>query len=466
MTALHRMRTVLGSGVSVAVVLLAWGCGDDGVDGGGGAGGQAACDPQRQTGCAEGEACEEVEDGTTACFAPINVTGRVFDFVTDEPIASARVVARDENGASLSTVVETAADGTYSLPVPAKRKSDGTPLSRSFTLRADAATYQSFPLAPRVALPLDLADATGEPLILQQPNSDIGLIPLGDTTGLGTISGTVVADVPGGTLVDAGGRTGIADRDGAFVVFNVPAGSVQVAAYKQGLNFEGASVEVAADTEATGVTLTANDQPAVDVSGSVHIVNAMGGTATSVILVLESTFDETLVRGEAPPGLRAGSVTGTFSIPGVPNGSYVVLAGFENDGLVRDPDTSIGGTEIVRIDVDGAAVSISEGFKVTGALAVVSPGADDIEEVSGDVTFTWEDDSSEDEYRVQVFDALGTLVWETTGNFDPGGNDPASVAYGGPALTNGMLYQFRATSIKDGVPISSTEDLRGVFVVQ
>jgi hypothetical protein len=144
----------------------------------------------------------------------------------------------------------------------------------------------------------------------------------------------------------------------------------------------------------------------------------------------------------------------------------VVLAGFENDGLVRDPGTSIGGTEIVRIVVDGAAVSISEGFKVTGALAVESPGADDIEEVSGAVTFSWEDDSSEDEYTVQVFDALGTLVWETTGNFDPGGSAPASVPYGGPALTSGMLYQFRATSIKDGVPISSTEDLRGVFVVQ
>lgn len=456
------MRTL---GASVALFLLSWGCGDDG-EGTGGAGGQAACDPQQQTGCAEGQACEEVEDGTTACFAPVSVAGRVFDFVSDAPIAGARVVARDENGASLSTVVETGADGSYSLPVPAKRKSDGTPLARSFTLRADAATYQSFPLAPRVALPLDLADATGDPLLLQQPNSDIGLIPLADTAGLGTISGTVVAALQGGTLVDAGGRTGIADRDGGFVVFNVPAGTLQVAGYKQGLNFDPASVEVTADVDTTGVTLTANDQPAVDVSGSVQIVNAMGGSATSVILVLESTFDETLVRGEAPPGLRAGDVTGTFSISGVPNGSCVVLAGFENDGLVRDPGTSIGGTEIVRIVVDGAAVSISEGFKVTGALAVESPGADDIEEVSGAVTFSWEDDSSEDEYTVQVFDALGTLVWETTGNFDPGGSAPASVPYGGPALTSGMLYQFRATSIKDGVPISSTEDLRGVFVVQ
>jgi hypothetical protein len=28
----------------------------------------------------------------------------------------------------------------------------------------------------------------------------------------------------------------------------------------------------------------------------------------------------------------------------------------------------------------------------------------------------------------------------------------------------GMIYQFRATSIKGGVPISQTEDLKGVFL--
>ena len=37
--------------------------------------------------------------------------------------------------------------------------------------------------------------------------------------------------------------------------------------------------------------------------------------------------------------------------------------------------------------------------------------------------------------------------------------------YGGPALKAGMIYQFRATSIKNGgSPISLTEDLKGVFV--
>ncbi len=59
----------------------------------------------------------------------------------------------------------------------------------------------------------------------------------------------------------------------------------------------------------------------------------------------------------------------------------VVLAAFENDGLVRDPDTSIGGTTIVHIEVMAGQtqVDLAESFKVTGALDVVSPGADTIE---------------------------------------------------------------------------------------
>ena len=459
-------QSLIALGVMLAGGVLSGACGDDAGSGGSGGTGGAACDSLQQTGCAEGQTCEEVENGTTGCFAPVLVKGRVFDFVSDEGIGAARVVARDENGASLSTVAISAADGSYELPVPAKRTVDGAPLSRSFTLRADAADYQSFPAPPRVALPLDLADSSGEPLVLQQANSDLALIALEDTSGLGSVAGQVVAELPGGTLVEAGGRTGVADSDGQFVVFNVPSGSVEVSGYQQGLNFDAVTVDVSAGAETGGVTLQANDKPAVSVSGNVQIVNAMGGSATSVILVLEHTFVESLARGEAPPGLRAANVTGAFSIEGVPDGKYVVLAAFENDGLVRDPDTSIGGTELVRLEVAGQDVALAESFKVTGALAVESPGANDIETVSEPLTLSWEDDSSEDEYQVQVFDAFGSLVWETSGNFDPGGNKPASVAYDGPALESGNLYQFRATSIKDGVPISSTEDLKGVFLVQ
>ncbi|NUO50198.1 MAG: hypothetical protein HOV80_15195 [Polyangiaceae bacterium] len=454
------MRFVTLGLVAIALAATA-SCGDD-EDGE-----EKLCETDTEVGCVSGQVCEEVEGGDPACFDPVVVDGRVFDLVTTQGVADARVVARDENQAAVSPIAKTDVNGAYRLTVPSKRDAKGNPVSRLVTLRADASGYQSFPTPPRVALPVDVKDAAGEKeRILKTPTTDIGLVALADTSGLGTVSGTVETEVPMGTLVVIAGATGVADRDGTFVVFNVPAGSQTAGGYKQGINLSTAPATVTAGQETIGIVLSETGEATATVSGSVQIVNASGGMSTSVILVLEDTFDPTLIRGETPPGLRAGNVSGAFSISGVPDGKYAVLAAFENDGLVRDPDTSIGGTEVVHITVAGSSVTAGEGFKVTGALAVVSPGANDVEKVSGTPTFVWEDDSSEDEYHVTVYDALGTLVWETTGNFDPGGSSPAEVTYGGPALTSGMIYQFRATSIKDGTPISSTEDLKGVFVFQ
>ncbi len=411
------------------------------------------CDVVAQTGCEDEQVCEETLGGEPACYAPISVTGRVFDTADDGAIEAARVVARDANGASVSSVAISDEEGHYSLRVPVQRKEDGTPVATSYTLRADASGYLSFPKAPRVALPVDVsgADENGE---VANAATDIGLIALASTAGLGAVSGTVLADNPGGTLVVAGGATGVADSDGAYTVFNVPAGTLDVHGYAAGLELTPRSADVKAGETTEGVDLESAGEATAVVSGSIQIVNGGGASLTSVILVPEETFDETALRGETPRGLRAADVSGAWSISGVPKGRYVVLAAFENDGLVRDPDTSIGGTDLVRIDVDGNDLSISEGFKVTGALAVFSPGAEGPEAVTGNPAFEWEDDSSEDSYRVSLFDALGTNVWEVEGAFDPGGSKPATVTYDGPALTPGMYYQFRAISLKSGVPIS------------
>lgn len=428
------------------------------------------CSPSAQTGCGQGLVCEEVTGAEPACFAPVMIRGRVLDAMTEEPIENARLVARDANDVTVSNVAVSAADGTYSLRVPAKRSASGEPVSTSYTLRADAAGYLTFPKAPRVALPIDVALATVDsaapdehkPLVVSSSATDVALIPLEDASSLSAISGVVHADQPGGTLVVANGATGVADASGAYVVFNVPVGTINVSGYAAGVQLDTATAQVTAGAETTGVDLHAVGPATATVSGQVSIVNAPGGLTTSVVLAVEETFVEAVGRGEVPRGLRVGNVSGAWQIEGVPNGRYVVLAAFENDGLVRDPDTSIGGTELVHIVVDGADQPLSQSFKVTGALAVIEP--DGAEEVSGTPTFTWEDDSSEDAYVVELFDAFGTLTWSTEGNFDPGGNAPASVQYGGPALEPGMFYQFRATSMKDGVPISRTEDLKGVFV--
>jgi hypothetical protein len=424
----------------------------------------AECSTATGDGCEAGQVCEEVDGGEAACFEPLTLSGRVYDLSTDDGIVGARVVARDANGAALSSVAVTDMDGQYELRVPALRTSDGAVASSSVLLRADAADFLTFPLAPRVALPIDLSESSGDPPGLASALTDIGLIPIPDADR-GTISGRILADDPGGTLVVAGGVTGIADTDGDYAIFNVPAGAVTVNGYLPGVNLSPRDVDLTADEEVGDIDLDVMSDATATVSGNVQIVNAGGGARTSVILVVESTFIETTKRGEAPPGFRAADVGGAWSIDAVPDGRYVALAAFENDELVRDPDTSIGGTDIVHFDVGADDVEL-EGFKVTGALAVVSPGATEPEPVSGAFDLSWEDDSSEDTYDLTVFDALGAVTWEQSGIVGPGGGDDVVVPYMGPALVPGMFYQFRAVSIKDGVPISATEDLKGVFTSQ
>jgi len=248
-------------------------------------------------------------------------------------------------------------------------------------------------------------------------------------------------------------------------VFNVPAGNVTVKGYIAFTQLEPTSAEVTAGAVTSGVDLLASGEATAAVSGKVEIVNPGNGKETSIILVVDETFIENVASGQAPPGLRAYPVTGGFLIEGVPDGNYVVLAAFENDNLVRDPDTAIGGTSLVRITVAGGSMELSESFKVTGSLDDVSPDAEEV--VSGVPTFVFADDSGEDHYELVLYDAYGNLIWEKLDVPGVSGSATVSVPYEGPALDAGVIYQFRATSIKGGgSPLSRTEDLRGVFLYQ
>ncbi len=122
-----------------------------------------------------------------------------------------------------------------------------------------------------------------------------------------------------------------------------------------------------------------------------------------------------------------------------------------------------------EITVANAAVTVP-GFKITGALDVVSPGAAGPEEVTGTPNFSWKDDSSEDGYEVVVFDTFGKEIWRKADVPRVTGSGNVTQAYGGPALTPGQYYQFRAYSWRDKsggkTYISATEDLKGVFIAK
>lgn len=431
----------------------------------------------KRTGCDDGLVCEQVQGADPQCFAPVVLKGRVINLAANSGIGGARVVAVDVNGAAASGVAVTASDGSYTLEVPAARGEDGTPSAFPVTMRADAQGYQSFPGTLRQPLPIDVAaavDMDGQ-YVVQSSLTDVGLFPQQNAGG-GSIKGkAAVPDDGAGILVVAetggNGSAVVAARDGDYQIFNLAPGHYTVTAYSVGHVYTAAEVDVSADT--ANLDLALSGDAAGTITGSVSIVNGGGGTATSVVAFVESTFDPVTGRGVPPPGLRAPStgvpnVSGAFTIDGVPPGRYVLVAAFENDLLVRDPDHCIAGTADVHVEVAaGQTVAAPTTFKVTGALAINSPGAAAAEAVSRMPTLRWADDSSEDEYLVEVFDAFGQRIWMTT---TPGVSGGApSAAYAGPALVPGMYYQFRVTSSKatggggQKCELSRTEDLKGVF---
>ncbi|MFT3775437.1 MAG: carboxypeptidase-like regulatory domain-containing protein [Minicystis sp.] len=450
------------------------------------------CDPAKPL-CAGTLICAELQAGGFACYPPVVVTGMVFDAADKAAVAGAQVIALDAQATAITDVAVSDAMGNYKIDLPVPRGMDGAPIpDLAFTLRASASGYQTFPGGLRTALPIktSVAVADKKAWVIDTTLTDISLIGLpAAQKGLPSIAGKVVADQgAGGVLVVAeggsGGISAVTDKKGGYTIFNVPDGAYTVRGYAAGLQLTPAMATVAGKP-LTGVDLTTSTGALGKISGSVNIVNAPGGSMTSVVLVVKSTFSDTFVRGEVPRGLRTPlsgppSISGGFTIDNVPEGEYIVLAAFENDNLVRDPDPNIAGTQIVSVQMPspGTDVALSSSFKITEALAVVGPGATDPEPVTTAPKLRWADDSSEEFYTVVVYNAYGELVWclaDTSimpgcagGNIPKANGGEVSVDYGGP-MDPGMYYQFRATSWRapggQVGPIAQTEDLRGVFYV-
>jgi hypothetical protein len=286
-----------------------------------------------------------------------------------------------------------------------------------------------------------------------------------------------VVAAPAGATQPGVGFTGVADASGSYAIFNLPAVAspgtdYEVQAYAAGANYAaGAVALVPGDDKAVNLTLanttTATVTGMVDITGQ----NLPATPATSVILVVKSTFNPSLARGEAPPGLRVAGVTGAYSVPGVPDGAYVVLAAFENDGMVRDI-SGIGGTAAVEAVVSGGAVSSCSSscqFKVTGAVTLDAPfvapyATTPWPATSATPTFSWLAYPSVDSYVVSVVDAFGNQALAPT-TVSKLGTSFTYPSTGAATLVPGMYYQFRVLVTQLGVtgPASQSEDLKGVF---
>jgi len=448
----------------------------------------ASCDATDPGACGAAQVCDPVLGGGSACFDPVVFTGVVFDGATDAPIEGATVLAADDTGIVVTAVSVSDLAGSYTLAVPVLRDGSGAIVDGTYTLRVSASDYQPYPAGIRPAIPIDVSsatydDATGR-WVITNATTSVSLIALAGM-GLPSISGKVGGDVPVGTLVVAECTSppcpfAYAGLDGSYIIHNVPSGDYEVRAYRVDQQITPVMVNVSS-TDLVDVDLAPNASPLATVSGPVNIVTAAGGSLPSVVLIPSSTFQQispTFVRGEVAPGLRAPepgiapNVLNTYTISGIPEGTYKVLAAFENDLLIRDPDPGIAGTQILEITVpdpvDGLDITVGSNFKVTQALEIFSPGATAPEAIDPmsppDLVFA--QDSGEQSYDILVYDAFGNEVWSTN-VLPPMGSTPVSVSIAGQfTLDPGMYYQFRAISLDGGGdPLATTEDLLGVFYV-
>jgi hypothetical protein len=465
---------VLAAGLSLA------GCGDDDPPG---AKEGEVCNVDDDTPCEGKLSCEPTTESDTRCLAPIVLKGRVFDLASDANIAGARVLAQDANQAPESAVVVSGEDGVYELPITRVRGTDGSFDSFRVALRADASGYDPFPSGLRTAISIEINDAdavlTDGQRVVELPATDIGLLALADAASrTASIQGHV--SLPGtglgvNVIAESAGKgyASVPDSDGNYQIFNLPAGDYTVTAYAFNVTYENKPATLAAGATETVDLGTGTDAPGTLV-GAIQIVSLSGfpaGTepATSVILVVASTFDEAIARGVAPTGLRAPELgtppnitttNNTFTINGIPPGTYKVLAAFEDDYLVRDVST-IGGTAVLEVTIPagGTVDKTSTPFKITTAIQGLSPGASGIEVLTAAPTLSWNAVSAAQNYDVQVVDALGVARYTTN-------TSSTSIPYAGDPLVPGMYYQLRVVANGASGHLSASEDLKGVFIYQ
>jgi len=405
----------------------------------------------------------------------LNIT--IVDGTTANPqeaIAEARVILLDAESEPVQTFV-TDANGIVSQT--------GLFIG-DYQLKISAQGYNSSP-PPRVP-PLPVKIYSG-----QTTTVTIELFRIDQNLIVGAISGKISSDnnpVAGALVIadgDSGSYTTISADDGNYVLYNVEEGSVDVTAYIKGLNFPTLNqVIVEADITTTDEDLVASDVANGTISGNVQFV--AGGTAQTTDITLID-----LATREVIPGMRVYTdVNNDYTMSGLPNGNFEIIASMLNDGNVIDPDEAVTQGDPLVIVTSGIVDPPIRSFKITGAVVMDTPATPDNNEVpvlTATPTFTWHSESSyssANDFAIEVINEYGETVWGGFDGLDPVEGIPTvtvpggtyTIDYAGPVLQSGHYYQLRIYAMKDDNDailypngyklISVTENLDGVFKVE
>ncbi|MFO0726841.1 MAG: carboxypeptidase-like regulatory domain-containing protein [Myxococcota bacterium] len=262
--------------------------------------------------------------------------------------------------------------------------------------RADAPGY--------LAVPEAFAAKTIATAIMEQTvEVTIELEPRPAYAAGGTLSGKVTeAGVPvAGALVHASSTTELTTltaADGTYLLLGVPANLYAVRAYVSGKKSsvrQNVSAVVGMETKDVDLTLTAD--PGATVGGTL----GQGVGTTSVAITLAATGDP------IPGAVVRASFGGNYSLTGVPEGSFVVRAGLEDDGVALNPDVIRTQME-PKIQITGtasASAALPMAAAVIGLQVTTSTGT----------VFHWSTFPGADFYVVEVRSITGQVLW---GGFD------------------------------------------------
>jgi len=384
---------------------------------------------------------------------------------SSQSVSGASIIVFNANTNLPVGAITTGTNGNYTIQLD----------SGSYYVKVYAQGYQSIPVRGFSAVPFSVKASNTTTLDYQMNTMQVA--------NAGLISGKALSSsgspMPGVLVVAHSGASGyssVTDNNGAYTIYNVPAGSYSVKGYIAAYN-----------SDSVSATVASGNTPA---SANLSLTSGASGAVTGNITFLATTnkdVDVSLINpytNESIPGLTTMTVGGSYTLLNVPSGSYIGRATFRNDTLVMDPDWILKNGQ-PTVTVAGSSVSLN--FSVTGSVLLSSPtnapSSTVPVKISGTTpTFTWTAYPSTSDYAVEVDDENGNVIW---GGFSGSGatitrnvtapSSQTSIVYNSDnsakqPLQSGHFYRWRIYACKNvvGAPswklISVSEDQMGLIM--
>ncbi|WP_044240797.1 carboxypeptidase-like regulatory domain-containing protein [Flexithrix dorotheae] len=408
--------------------------------------------------------CNKKEDPNPNGFA----NGKITSLISNEGLAEVSITVFNANTNEPVTTTKSDVEGNFQLEL----------LANSYYLRLSKQGYEDIPPLNMSPIPFDIIQGMTENMSYQMTTLD--------DQNMGWVSGQVLdgdSKVTGALVViqaEDKAYSSISDHEGNFVINNVKAGNYTATAWIKGYNSIAKTVLVISAQE----TFDNNIIMTKDGNGSFNgqIRNLASSNKDVDISLIHPITRQPI------PFLSTSSVAQNFEITGIPNGTFIARATFENDERVMDPDRIAKfGEPVIEINNDEETLT----FDITGSIELGTPTNESTTVVPVEVNTTspvleWNSYSSTTDYIIEVSDMNGNIIWGGFSEDSEGlpiknisiPSSQTSIEYNSDGkaslaqLEPGKIYRWRIYASKkdQNSPtgwslISASEDQRGLIKI-